>query len=62
MMNANEPGRDGPGVQTLLGTTETNVLLRAATLAPSLATSQPWAFAVGPRHVEVLRKHLEAAA
>lgn len=58
MMNANESGRDGPGVQALLGTTETNLLLRAATLAPSLHNSQPWAFAVGPRRVEVFANPL----
>ena len=59
MMNANESGLDGSGVQTLLGTTETNVLLRAATLAPSLHNSQPWAFAVGPRRVDVFANPLK---
>jgi nitroreductase len=58
MMNANESGRDGPGVHTLLGPNETNVLLRAATRAPSLHNSQPWAFAVGPRRVEVFANPL----
>ena len=31
----------------------TDILLRAATLAPSLHNSQPWAFAVGARRVEM---------
>jgi hypothetical protein len=45
--------RHVPISDQLLGPTDTEDLLRAATLAPSLHNSQPWAFAVGPRHVEV---------
>ena len=37
----------------LLPPQHVDVLLRAAILAPSLHNSQPWAFAFGPRHVEV---------
>lgn len=37
----------------LIGPVETTKLLRAAALAPSLHNTQPWAFAVGTRHVEV---------
>ena len=53
MMRAKEPGHDGPVADTLLTSTATNLLLRAATLAPSLHNSQPWAFGVGHRRVEV---------
>jgi nitroreductase len=37
----------------LLGDKEGRALVAAATAAPSLHNSQPWAFAIGPRHVEV---------
>ncbi|HVQ89216.1 MAG TPA: nitroreductase [Actinomycetes bacterium] len=43
---------------------EIQTLLRAATLAPSIHNSQPWAFAVGERHVELYvdtSRQLEAA-
>ena len=49
----NQPGHDVPAADTPLPPTVTNILLRAATLAPSLHNSQPWAFAVGARRVEV---------
>jgi len=52
-MMANEPGSDSRVADDLIGPAETAILLRAATLAPSLHNTQPWAFAVGPRHVEV---------
>lgn len=52
-MNAVQLAPERVVLDSLLGPTETDILLRAATLAPSLHNSQPWAFAVGPRHVEV---------
>ncbi|MCZ3386346.1 MAG: hypothetical protein LH630_05145 [Actinomycetia bacterium] len=45
------PGHPRPDI--LLGPAETETLLLAATRAPSLYNSQPWRFAVGPRHVEL---------
>lgn len=42
-----------PSPTVLLDPERAGVLLWAATLAPSLHNSQPWAFAFGPRHVEV---------
>jgi hypothetical protein len=45
--------QDEPDLDELFGPAETQTLLRAATRAPSLHNSQPWRFAVGPRHVEL---------
>lgn len=45
------PGHPRPDI--LLGPDEAETLLLAATRAPSLYNSQPWGFAVGPRHVEL---------
>lgn len=39
--------------EPLLGPAEISTLLRAGTRAPSLHNSQPWAFTVGPRRVEL---------
>ena len=51
--NVARPSQDEPELDELLGPAETQTLLRAATRAPSLHNSQPWRFAVGPRHVEL---------
>jgi nitroreductase len=51
-MNATTP-HDAPVSDLLLGSTDVHDLLHAATLAPSLHNSQPWAFVVGPRQIEV---------
>lgn len=43
----------GDRADELFGPDEARVMLTAAAAAPSLHNSQPWAFAVGRRHVEV---------
>jgi hypothetical protein len=43
----------GTGPTALLTERDAELLLTAASLAPSLHNTQPWAFAVGARHVEV---------
>lgn len=43
----------GPRSPVQLEGDQAEVLIRAAGMAPSLHNSQPWAFAVGPRHIEV---------
>jgi hypothetical protein len=52
-MNTSTPGHDESVAEQLLCPTDTEDLLHAACQAPSLHNSQPWAFAAGPRHVEV---------
>jgi nitroreductase len=50
---SSDPSTSGTSHETAIGAEESRVLLRAATAAPSLHNSQPWAFAVGARHVEL---------
>lgn len=52
-MSTATPPHQAPVAAEPLSASETEGLLRAATLAPSLHNSQPWAFAFGPDHVEV---------
>jgi nitroreductase len=52
-MSNDSPARGAPAVELLIGPEDVVALLGAATAAPSLHNSQPWAFAVGPRHIEV---------
>jgi hypothetical protein len=52
-MSTNDPRQDGPDADRPLSPADITDLLHAATLAPSLHNTQPWAFAVGLRHIEV---------
>jgi nitroreductase len=52
-MSPATPRDDAAHSDRLLSPTDTEVLLRAATRAPSLHNSQPWIFAVGSRQIEL---------
>lgn len=51
-MTGLRPGAGG-AADDLIGADEARVMLTAAAAGPSLHNSQPWAFAVGARHIEV---------
>lgn len=58
MITHTQSRRQGvPDPDPILGRAEVSTLLVAATRAPSLHNSQPWAFTVGPQHVEIHADH-----